>query len=390
MHISSVSVAAGATAGEVWTYPDRTLTGLAGVPRSDVIGADEPLYTYYSTARAQKLDYLDASVASRARPADILSDGTPFPGSFIDMHISSVAVAAGATAGEIWTYPTRTLTGFTGGPRSDLIGADEALYTYYSTARAQKLDYLDASISTRAKPADILSDLTAFPGANIDAAISSRATAGQVWVSPTRTLTGLTGTPRSDLIGADEPLYTYYSTARAQKLDFLDALISSRAAPSDVPSVTYYTTTRGAKLDYLDASVSIAGLGRFSDESGSFVWQAATYGTAETDISALFTTPLTGTTRRRYAVYLDMTGPAADATAWATCTIRIKLKIDGANARSIDKKDFAKTDWAAEAEPGVPIDIPMVAQDVQITMQFLYSLAANATIYYHWVRESLE
>jgi len=43
------------------------------------------------------------------------------------------------SAAEIWAYGTRTLTGFTGTPRSDLVGADEAIYTR-----------LDAKITTRA------------------------------------------------------------------------------------------------------------------------------------------------------------------------------------------------------------------------------------------------
>jgi len=258
MKLSDVAAAAGgATAGQVWTYSDRTLTEITGTPRENLVGTNAP----------------------------ILSDGVPFPGAYIDKAISEVA---GASATQMWEHPTRTLTGFTGTARSDLIGADEALYTYYSTARAKKLDYLDASVSTRARQADILSDATPFPGANIDAPISSRATAGDspdpayytttravkldyldaavssrsshsaadVWSVATRTLTGITGTPRSDIIGADEPLYTYYSTARAQKLDHLDADISSRATPSDSPDPTYYSTTRATKLDNLDVAVS--------------------------------------------------------------------------------------------------------------------------------------
>jgi len=43
------------------------------------------------------------------------------------------------SAAVIWAYGTRTLTGFTGTPRSDLVGADEAIYTR-----------LDAKITTRA------------------------------------------------------------------------------------------------------------------------------------------------------------------------------------------------------------------------------------------------
>jgi hypothetical protein len=81
----------------------------------------------------------------------------------------------------VWTYATRTLTGFTGAPRSDLIGADESLDTHgYTSARAGKLDNLDVAVSTR-----------------------SSHTAADIWAVTTRTLTGLTGQPRIDLLGED-------------------------------------------------------------------------------------------------------------------------------------------------------------------------------------------
>ncbi|GAI12536.1 unnamed protein product [marine sediment metagenome] len=66
------------------------------------------------------------------------------------------------------------------------------------------------------------------------------------------------------------------------------------------------------------------------------------------------------------------------------------MEIDGANYRTVDKKDIAKTDVAAAEEPGVEIDIPALAQDAQITMQFDVALAADATIYYHYVKGILE
>jgi hypothetical protein len=81
----------------------------------------------------------------------------------------------------IWTYSTRTLTGFTGTPRSDLIGADESLDAHgYTTLRAGKLDNLDVAVSTR-----------------------SSHTVADIWGYATRTLTGLTGQPRIDLLGED-------------------------------------------------------------------------------------------------------------------------------------------------------------------------------------------
>lgn len=79
----------------------------------------------------------------------------------------------------IWSYSTRTLTGFTGQPRIDLIGANESLDEHgYTKERANKLE-------------------------NLDATISSRATTAEVWSYSSRTLTTLAGQPRVDLLGED-------------------------------------------------------------------------------------------------------------------------------------------------------------------------------------------
>lgn len=81
----------------------------------------------------------------------------------------------------IWTYSTRTLTSLAGQPRIDLMGSDASLASIgYTSTRASKLDYLDVAVSTR-----------------------STLTASEVWAHATRTLTGLTGQPRVDLLGED-------------------------------------------------------------------------------------------------------------------------------------------------------------------------------------------
>ena len=123
-------------------------------------------------------------------------------------------------------------------------------------------------------------------------------------------------------------------------------------------------------------------------ESGNFTYTTG-YGTDETDISALFTTPLTGTERRKYTVYLDLTNFEVDGD-FDEVYVAVKARIDGANYRPIDRKTIAKADIAANAEPGVPIMIPAVAQDVQITFQLSVALASNRAIYYHYVKEFLE
>lgn len=86
-----------------------------------------------------------------------------------------------ATAAEVWAYGTRELTGITGTPRTNLIGADQSLDAHgYTTVRAGRLDNLDVLVSTR-----------------------SSHSAADVWAVATRTITTFTGTPRTDLMGED-------------------------------------------------------------------------------------------------------------------------------------------------------------------------------------------
>ena len=103
----------------------------------------------------------------------------------------------------IWTYSVRTLTGLTGQPRVDLLGADQDLATIgYTSARAAKLDNLDVAVSTR-----------------------SSHTVADVWAYTTRTLTGLTGQPRIDLLGEDASFEAGTGTRKA----LIDRLASMEA-----------------------------------------------------------------------------------------------------------------------------------------------------------------
>jgi len=107
-------VDAAAIASAVWGYSTRTLTGLSGQPRIDLLGADQSLASIgYTADRAAKLDNLDVAVSTR----------------------SSHTVA------DIWAYTTRTLTGFTGQPRIDLLGED-ASFEAGTGARKSLIDRL--------------------------------------------------------------------------------------------------------------------------------------------------------------------------------------------------------------------------------------------------------
>ncbi|MEM2197123.1 MAG: hypothetical protein QW290_08590, partial [Sulfolobales archaeon] len=90
-------------------------------------------------------------------------------------------VDVAAIANAVWAHSTRTLTGLTGQPRTDLLGADQSLASIgYTADRATKLDNLDVAVSTR-----------------------SSHTVSDIWAHTTRTLTSITGQPRIDLLGED-------------------------------------------------------------------------------------------------------------------------------------------------------------------------------------------
>lgn len=145
----------------------------------------------------------------------------------------------------------------------------------------------------------------------------------------------------------------------------------------------------GTPADFMADVTNLTTIPRSTDEESSLIWVTATHTTNEFDISSLFTTPLTGGSRRKYSLFLDLTGPAGDAAAWTTCTVKVKVEIDGSTARTVDKKEIAKADVAAGEEPGICIDIPAVSRDVQVTMQFDVALNADQTIYYSIVDEAL-
>jgi hypothetical protein len=85
----------------VWTYPNRTLTSLAGQPRIDLLGSDQSLADIgYTSARAAKLDNLDRVSSIEAFDAPI--EGT------VTMDGTEVVVVQD----EITGNPTRHLEGW--------------------------------------------------------------------------------------------------------------------------------------------------------------------------------------------------------------------------------------------------------------------------------------
>lgn len=239
------------------------------------------------------------------------------------------------SAADVWGYATRTLTD------PDSYKADVS-----SLALETTLSTHDTDIKTLFTALNNLSD-------------------AEVWAYATRTLTS--------------HIFPFTNPASA-----LDVSNIRTAAYTLLTDNTYGLSAIETLIDEVETLL------KGSDESGSFNWDTSVNTTTEVDISALFTTALTGTTRRKYAVYLDLTGPEGDAAAWTECTIKLKIKIDGANYRTIDKKVIAKTDVASTSEPGIPIDILAIAQDCQITMQFDVALDSDQTIYYHYAKKVME
>jgi hypothetical protein len=131
----------------------------------------------------------------------------------------------------IWNYSTRTLTGFTGQPRQDLIGADENLDSHgYTSARASKLDNLDVAVSSR-----------------------SSHSAADVWAVTTRTLTSLAGQPRIDLMGEDSS----FEAGTGTRKSLIDRLASMEAFDTPIEgSVVMDGTEKNVVLDEVSGNPS--------------------------------------------------------------------------------------------------------------------------------------
>jgi len=170
-----------------------------------------------------------------------------------------------------------------------------------------------------------------------------------------------------------------------------DTIVASGALEATLAAIKgggWATETLVAIKAAIDA-LSGGGVPTATDWKGSFNWDTSEYTNTEIDISALFSTTLALTTRRKYSVYLDLTNVAADAS-FVSLYLAVKTKIDGTNYRAIDRKTVLDADIGTTAEPGIIISIPAVAENVQITLQMSTALGADATIYYAVVKEHLE
>jgi len=201
-------------AGVDWTVSERSqmrqALGITGATLATAAGELQDVLADTAAIEPLTTLNLDATVSSRSTLAqtDIVADGIPFDGANVDAAISSRGTADPGdamtlTAGErtaidaeltsshgagSWTSgagitqqdvrDAMKLAPTAGAPASgsidqhvDDIEADTSAIEPLTTAN------LDAAVSTRSTQAQILSDATPFPGASIDALISSRGTA---------------------------------------------------------------------------------------------------------------------------------------------------------------------------------------------------------------------
>jgi len=141
----------------------------------------------------------------------------------------------------IWNYSTRTLTGFTGQARIDLLGVDADLATIgYTSARAAKLDNLDVPVSTR-----------------------SSHTVSDIWNYTTRTLTELKGQPRIDLLGEDASFEAGTGTRktlidRLASMEAFDTPIEGTVTMDGAEDVVVLDEISGNPQRYLEGYIDLS------------------------------------------------------------------------------------------------------------------------------------
>ena len=191
--------------------------------------------------------------------------------------LNAVSLATGAGLTQQQVRDAMKLAPTAGAPAVDSV--DEKLdniETDTSTMQPLVSTNLDAQVSTRATQAQILSDATPFPGANIDAAISSRSTLTQAQIlSDATPFPGAnidaTISSRATVAGILAAALTSGDTVdqALSRLDNIDADVATNipaliAALNDLSIADVqtaltnqgYTAARAPNLDNLDATVS--------------------------------------------------------------------------------------------------------------------------------------
>jgi len=180
------------------------------------------------------------------------SDGSGITSGVTAYHITGTSRTTGSgslthIANGLWSYtPTQSETNYNEFAiefyHADAVARGPIVQVFTSSKLVSELNDLAKT--------DILSDGVAFPGARIDAAISSRLATGDSRLNYLdASISSRLASTDSRLNNLDAAISSRLAT-NDSRLNNLDATISSRA------SATYYTSERAAKLDYLDASIS--------------------------------------------------------------------------------------------------------------------------------------
>jgi len=170
---------------------------------------------------------------------------------------------------KVWEYITRTLTGFTGTPRSNLVGADEPIYTRldkkitdHETAISNKITSHDSDIKDRlGDPTADATTIYDFVKAQLDAKVSSRMSNQYESKLPKLDNLDVAVSTRSNHSPADvrNELETNLglTSSRVSKLDNLDVKISTRSShtPADVWSYSNRTLTQ-SKFPFWSAIIT--------------------------------------------------------------------------------------------------------------------------------------
>jgi len=197
------------------------------------------------------LTNVDATISSRAVPGDAMAltpaERTAMAGKVWDEAVPGAHAAgtAGKKVGDDLdaTVSSRAAPGaamaLTPAERATLIDGiwdDPAPGTHPVGSAGQRIGVdLDATVSSRATQAQILSDATPFPGARIDAFVSTRAVPGDAMA--------LTPAERATLVAQtwDEAVPGAHALGTAARVlgDNLDAKVSTRATPAQINLQTY-------------------------------------------------------------------------------------------------------------------------------------------------------
>ena len=252
--------------------PDGTL---AGTPAVTELG--DGIYRTATLSPTQMGEYLCVFTAP-AGTTDVRNVSAAFTVGRGGIGNLDAAISSRATAAQVWTNGTRTITGGAGTSTLTIGDVQTAMTSQgFTAARGTKLDNLDAAVSTRSTYAGgdtagtitLLNRLTA-PRAtlldNLDASIASLP--ASIWGYTTRTITGGGGGSSITIADVQTALTNQGLTiTRAGNLDRLDTTVSSRATSAALAAAAgkidgldlRITPSRAAKLDALDVPISSVG-----------------------------------------------------------------------------------------------------------------------------------